>query len=125
MVKKKKWIGYRKSLEILRNRNVHCWEKEEVFWNMVPHTAEYIHVLMEDFRNEKSRGIRSWLLRLIGNSRSPDAFELLKEYLHDEDSWLRIEAMEGLKKLDTKEARRALWYAKQSAFESEEETADF
>ena len=108
--KKKKWIGYKKSLEILHDRNVHCSEKEEVFWDLVPHAEEYIYELMKDFRDEKNRGIRVWLIDLIGYARSPDAFELLKEQLyHGDPLCFRLYAIDGLKKLDTKEARTVLW----------------
>ena len=109
MVKKKEWIGYEKSLEMLGNRNVRNQDWEDVFWDLTTHASEYIHELMADFQEEKNREMRITLLELIHYARSPEAFHLLVEQLHADNAELRFWAIRGLQDLDTKEARRFLW----------------
>jgi hypothetical protein len=76
-----------------------------------PHAAEYLDELITEFRREHDLGLRCWLLELIGEARSSVALVLLVEQLHNDDEALRSCAARGLKLLDTKDARRALWQA--------------
>ncbi len=50
-------------------------------------------------------------MELIGEARSPAALPFLLERLHDDDEDIRDWAIFGLRKLDLKEARTALWQA--------------
>jgi HEAT repeat protein len=75
------------------------------------HAHEHVERLMLEFRAETRHGLRCWLLELIGEAQSPQAFPLLLEYVSSDDDSLRGWAIRGLKKLNTKEARRALWEA--------------
>ncbi|MDX8148317.1 HEAT repeat domain-containing protein [Lentzea sp. BCCO 10_0061] len=71
--------------------------------------AEHVDELVEAFRAEDDRGVRAWLLELIGDARSPEALPILVEHLDHEDESLADWAVAGLRKLDTKEARIALY----------------
>jgi len=66
---------------------------------------------MAEFQTEKDHGLRCWLLELIGEARSEKAFDLLCEQLQSSDESLREWAIRGLRKLNTREARRALFDA--------------
>ena len=66
---------------------------------------------MAEFQTEKDHGLRCWLLELIGEARSEKAFDLLCEQLQSSDERLRDWAIRGLRKLNTREARRALFDA--------------
>ncbi len=85
--------------------------REDGFHALLPHVHEHIEQLIDEFSHETDRGLRCWLLELIGEAKSPEAFPLFVEYLNGDDEWLRDWAIYGLKKLNTKEARRILWEA--------------
>ncbi|MET9228205.1 HEAT repeat domain-containing protein [Lentzea sp. NPDC003310] len=82
---------------------------EDGFALLRPHAAEHVGELIEAFRGEEDRGLRCWLLELIGYARSSEALPLLVEYLDHEDESLASWAESGLRELDTKEARTALY----------------
>ena len=84
---------------------------EDGFHYLLPHAAEHIDELMAEFQTEKDHGLRCWLLELIGEARSEKAFDLLCEQLQSSDESLREWAIRGLRKLNTREARRALFDA--------------
>lgn len=73
------------------------------------HAAEYIDELLAEFDREPDHGLRCWLLELIAEARSTRALPLLTEQLHNSDPALRDWARTGLHKLDTREARKALY----------------
>ena len=66
---------------------------------------------MAEFQTEKDHGLRCWLLELIGEARSAKAFDLLREQLHSSDESMRYWAIHGLRELNTREARQALFDA--------------
>ena len=80
---------------------------------------------MAQFEVEQDIGVRWWLLELIGEARTPQAFPLLTECLRRDDERLRVRAIWGLKKLDTKGARGALWEAQSYTLATEKETEGF
>jgi hypothetical protein len=85
--------------------------REDGFHALLPHAAEYIDELMAEFQTEKDHGLRCWLLELIGEARSEKAFDLLCEHIQSSNESLRDRAILGLRKLNTREARRALFNA--------------
>jgi HEAT repeat protein len=86
---------------------------EDGFHLLLPHAAEHVDELIDEFRGESDDiGLRRWLLELIGEARSPEALPLLVEQLASEDESLRAWAVRGLEKLDTPPARRQLWRAR-------------
>jgi hypothetical protein len=89
--------------------------REDGFHDLRPHAAEYLDELVGEFKQERDdHGLRCWLIELIGGARSPAAAPLLIEQLNGDDEALRAWAAWGLERLDTKEARHALWQAQQS-----------
>jgi len=96
-------------MRLMRKRDAQL--QEDGFHALLPHTREYLPQLMDEFEQETNLGLRCWLLELIGEARDPRAFALLLGYLQSENDSLKSWAIEGLKLLNTKEARRALWEA--------------
>jgi HEAT repeats len=76
------------------------------------HAAEYVDELVAEFHRESNRGLRCWLLELIGYARSAHVLPLLVQQLHSQDEALRDWAARGLQLLDTREARQALYQAR-------------
>jgi hypothetical protein len=104
---KERFPGFRKCLAMMRNRDPQT--REDGFHWLRPHAGEYVSELIEAFGEETDHGLRSWLLELVGEARSPAAFELLAEQLRSPNDRLRSRAITGLKQLDTAESRTLLW----------------
>lgn len=76
--------------------------------------AQHVGDLISAYRSESDRGLRCWLLELLGETRSPDAFPVMADALASADDSIRSWAEAGLQKMNTKEARTLLWHQKQS-----------
>jgi hypothetical protein len=87
---------------------------EDGFQRLRGLAGAHVDELIGEFGRETDHGLRCWLLELIGQSRSPRAFDLLVAQLRVEDEALRDWAQRGLRQLDTKEARRVLWQHEQN-----------
>jgi len=61
--------------------------------------AGHVDELMDEFARETDHGLRCWLLELIGEARSPRAFDLLAAESHGDDEALRSWARRGLNRL--------------------------
>ena len=86
--------------------------QEDGFHTLLPHAVHFIEELLNELALEKhSHGLRCWLLELIGKARDPRALGVLVNYLRAGDESLRYWAVEGLRRLDTHEARKALYEA--------------
>jgi hypothetical protein len=120
---KERFPGYKKCMEMMRKHNPHI--QEEGFHALLPRVNEFVHELMHEFQVESDHGLRCWILELIGEARSPDAFQLFETQLHSDDESFRTWAIYGLKNLDTKEARKILWEARNMTFVPKEETRLF
>lgn len=79
--------------------------QEDGFHFLLPHAKDYINELIKEFKSEKDHELKCWLLELIGESKSPLSFEVLKENLSSDSELLRYWAINGLKNLNSKEAR--------------------
>lgn len=101
--------GYEKCLALMRKHDPQL--QEDGFHALLPHAAEHVDALVRDFRAERERGLRAWLLELIAEAKSPGAFELLVEQLRSDDDLLPPHAIRGLRLLNTHESRMALWEA--------------
>jgi hypothetical protein len=108
-LRKERFPGYKACLAMMRKHSPQTME--DGFYTLLPHAAEYIDELMAEFQTEKDHGLRCWLLELIGEARSEKAFDLLCEQLQSSDESLRNWAIRGLRNLNTKAARRALFDA--------------
>lgn len=102
---------FREAMRLMRGSDRQ--RMEDGFHLLLPHAAEYVEELIDEFRRERDdAGLRRWLLELIGEARSPEALPLLVEQLGSDDESLRAWAVTGLQKLDTRQARQELWRAR-------------
>lgn len=72
--------------------------------------------LIDAYLVETDHGIKCWLLELIGAAEAESSTALLVRELDNEDESLHDWARRGLQRLDTKEARTALWRDEQNRF---------
>ncbi|GAA1856844.1 HEAT repeat domain-containing protein [Asanoa iriomotensis] len=98
---------FARALRLMRRRDPQL--AEDGFQRLRATAGEHVDRLIDEFRNEPDHGIRCWLLELIAEARSPRAHDLLVGQLRGGDESLRSWAEHGLRLLDTKEARTALW----------------
>jgi hypothetical protein len=96
-------------MRLMRKRDAQL--QEDGFHFLLPHAHEYTQQLMDEFSRETDPGLRRWLLELLAETKDPNAFALFLRYLYSDDRSLKTLAIRGLKHLNTKEARRALWEA--------------
>jgi len=85
--------------------------QEDGFHLLRSQAHKYTQQLMNEFAQETDPGLRCWLLELLAEVRDPDVLPLFLEYLHSDETSLKFWVIRGLKQLNTKEARRALWEA--------------
>ncbi|MET9263325.1 hypothetical protein [Amycolatopsis sp. NPDC004079] len=103
--------GFEAAMRMMRSRDPQ--RAEDGFGLLRDRAAEYLSALIEEFENEQAdRGLRSWLLELIGLAESSEALPVLAAQLNSQDEMLRDWAVAGLTRLDTREARTALWRAR-------------
>lgn len=97
---------FEQGMRLLRRRG----EDREQGWALLSrHAAEHLDELVAAFRAEEGQNMRVLLLGLIGEACSPEALPVLVEHLYDEDESLSGWAVNGLRKLDTEEARIVLY----------------
>jgi hypothetical protein len=120
---KERFPGFKTCPAMMRKRDPVT--QEGGFHWLMPHAAEYVPELIEEFGREKDLGLRCWLLELGGAARSPAAFGFLAAQLRADNDRLRSWAIRALKDLDTPEARTLLWEARSFTFGSPEETEAF
>ncbi|MCZ4101571.1 MULTISPECIES: HEAT repeat domain-containing protein [Streptomyces] len=102
---------FREAMRLMRTRDPQ--RREDRFHQLLPHAAEHVDELIEEFEQEQDdHGLRCWLLELIGAARSPAALPTLGAQLNSPDESLRLRAAAGLTELDTPEARTLLWNAR-------------
>ena len=84
---------------------------EEAFAELGEQAAEYLPQLLDAFAAERERpsGLGFWLLELLAESRSEQAFPLYEELLSSNNESYRDGAVLGLEALEKKEARRLLY----------------
>jgi len=103
--------GVAKCVALLGRRNVKGGLVDiicgELLANAVPHASE----LITAFRAERDDRVRHILLGIICKASLPQALSALVEHLRSDDEVLRTWAAEGLRRLDTPAARKALWQA--------------
>jgi hypothetical protein len=104
--------GFNACLGMMRDRDPQVME--DGFHWLRSHVAEFVPGLLAAFRDEMDRGVKCWLLELIGDSRDARALDLLVEQLRSEDESLRQWAETGLKTLDSRESRTVLFEWKNS-----------
>jgi hypothetical protein len=103
-------MRFAQTLRLMRSRNPQT--AEDAFHTLRPHAGDYLREIVDAFYAEDDHGLRCWLLELIGEARSLTALPVLVEQLNGDDESLRGWAVRGLRKLDTRGAREALWHAR-------------
>ncbi|SEO54736.1 HEAT repeat domain-containing protein [Actinacidiphila rubida] len=102
---------FREAMRLMRKRDPQ--QQEDGFHQLLPHAAEHLDELIQQFEHEQDdHGLRCWLLELIAAARSPAALPILAAQLNGPDESLPSRAAVGLSKLDTPEARTLLWQAR-------------
>jgi HEAT repeat protein len=109
MTKKRRFPGFEQCLKMMRSSNGSV--SEEGFGWLAERAAEYVPQFIAAFWDDDNAALRPWLMELIGDAKSPAALPFLLERLNDENESIRDWAVRGLRHLDTKEARTALWRA--------------
>lgn len=98
---------------------------EDGFFSLQLRAGEYVHELVAEFLVEKEPGVRLYLIELISETKSPVALPVLVECLRGEEPDFWGWAMEGLRKLNTREARKELWEARSYTKSTDELTRRF
>ena len=98
---------FEQALRLMRRRDPKA--AEDGFGRLREMAGEHVDELIGEFARETDHGLRCWLLELIGQARSPRAYDLLVAQLQGDDEALRASAQRGLRLLDSKDARRVLW----------------
>jgi hypothetical protein len=98
---------FERALRQVRRRDPQA--AEDGFSRLRALAADHVDDLVAAFAREPDRGVRCWLLELVGEARSPRAFALLAAELGSDDESIRSWAERGLRLLDTPDARRLLW----------------
>ena len=116
--------GIAKCVELLKRRNVQGGYLEIVLYEIRIHAQEHLDELVTEIRNNDTH-IAALLLHELGRARLPEAEEFFIENLQSHDRDRRFWAIIGLKELDTKSARQALWRARSYEFDTQEATEEF
>src|SRR5262249_47312363 len=85
---KDRFPGFKQCLRMMRKHNGQT--QEDGFQWLLPHAAEHVPGLIEEFGKEPDHGLRCWLMELIGSAKSPDAFAFLAEQLRSPDEGVRF-----------------------------------
>jgi hypothetical protein len=80
------------------------------------HADAYVAEFIDEFAREQNDELRSWLLELISEARSPSALRVLAGELESDDESLQFWAIRGLEMLDTREARHELYLARSNGW---------
>jgi len=84
--------------------------REDGFHTLLPVAGEHVTELIDEFNAERDdHGLRCWLLELIGEARSPLAFQTVGRTTPQHRRVVQLVGRPRPGKLDTKEARRLLW----------------
>ena len=68
---KAKFPGLKQCLRMMRKHDLSI--PEEGFHGLRPHANEFVESLIAEFQSETDRGLRCWLLELIGEAKDPRA----------------------------------------------------
>ncbi|MFI7649239.1 HEAT repeat domain-containing protein [Micromonospora sp. NPDC049460] len=96
-----------RAMHLMRSRDPQA--AEDGFALVRDMAGQHVDELIDAFGRETDHGVRCWLLELIGDARSPRAFDVLATELLSDDESFSFWAERGLRLLDTREARRLLW----------------
>lgn len=103
--------GVAKCVELLNSPKVNDSWLETVCGVLEEHAPDYGSELIEAARATTGTRAHCILLSILAEMKLPESISLFVDLLQSEDERARFWAMQGLRTLDTKEARRALWEA--------------
>jgi hypothetical protein len=106
-----KFPGVAKCVELLGRRNVQGSLLEIILGELQDNAATHAAELIAAFQAQKSARVRCLLLMTFCDAKLQEAMPLLVEHLRSEEERLRYWSEEGLRALNTPEARKALWEA--------------
>lgn len=98
---------FERALRLMRRRDPQA--AEDGFGRLREIAGKHVDELINEFTRETDHGLRCWLLELIGEVHSLRAFNLLVVQLRSDDESLRWWAQQGLRLMESKDARRVLW----------------
>lgn len=107
MAKRPEFPGLQQCLKMLRHSNPQI--NEDGYGWLRSRAVELLPQLIAAYEDEQCNDIRGWLIELIGEAKSPTALPFLLERMNDENESIREWALIGLRHLDTRESRTALW----------------
>jgi hypothetical protein len=96
-------------MTMMRSRDAQV--QEDGFHFLRDQAHGHVDALVEAFRSESDPGLKRWLLELLTFARDAQLTQMFVAHLDDADEGLRHWAEVGLRTLDTKEARTALFAA--------------
>ncbi len=117
--------GVQACVDLLHQSNVQGAYLDALVADLEAHAVEHSDELIAAFQTKADMRVQSLLLAALAQARTHDAFRIFVEHLTGPDENLRTWAAYGLYRLDTKEARRALWQAQSHHFPDSEETTRF
>jgi hypothetical protein len=117
-----KFPGMAKCAELMRHaRGMY---QEAIHFDVRDHAKEHLDELISIIRNDDSH-LGAELMDALAEAAVPEAEDFLIENLTSADERRRFWAIYGLKKLDTKSARKALWNARFYTLDTPEATQEF
>jgi len=120
-----KFPGVSACVELLRRHNVKGEYLDDVMGDLQEHASTNIEDLLAAFRAETDSRVRTLLLSVIAETRSPAALPIFAEILLGDDEELQVWAARGLHVLNTKDARKLLWEARSRRLATREATQRF
>lgn len=120
---KERFPGFEKCMALMRKSDPQ--DREDGFHWLRPRAQEHVAELLAAFGTETDHGLRCWLLELLGDARSEEAFDVFAQSLCSSDESFRIWAIRGLRMLSTPGARKLLFEARSYVFPTSDETERF
>ncbi len=106
-----KFPGVAKCVEMLGRRNVQGSLLEIVLGELQDNAAAHAEELIVAFQAQKNQQVRLLLLMTFCDAKLKEAMPLFVEHLRSDDESLRYWSEQGLRALNTPEARKVLWQA--------------
>jgi hypothetical protein len=106
-----KFPGVAKCVEMLERGNVWGGRLEVLLGELRDNAAAHAAELIAAFQAQKSERVRLLLLMTFCDVKLHEALPLFVEHLRSDEESLRYWSEQGLRVLNTPEARRALWEA--------------
>ena len=106
-----KFPGVAKCVELLGRRNVQGSVVDVICGELRDHAAGHAAEIIAAFNAERNEHVRRILLGVLCEAKLPEALPLFVEHLHSADETLRYWSEQGLRALNSADARKALWEA--------------